>query len=238
MLANWVSGVYERPVTAEVSREQCRLCHLDVETKVIVKNALRVSHGEFARAGWQCTECHNTIAHKGVVLKEEFGTMEKCLECHNLEKVSIRCNLCHVENVERERRVYLDAWRVTHGPTWRSIHGMGNLSTCNVCHGEGKCARCHQIDLPHSEAWMGVHGEVARQSLCSCLQCHQQNLCRSCHQIEMPHPASFLPAHSKIVKGKGEKFCLRCHMKASCNTCHERHIHPGRWRLRELMGAQ
>lgn len=229
MVAAGSTGLYGRPVTAEVDREQCRLCHLDVESKIVVKNAVRASHKEFVQKGWQCTECHNTVAHNGVVPKEEFATMEKCLECHNLEKASTRCDLCHLENVERERRVQKDVWRVTHGPSWRSIHGMGNLSNCSVCHGEEYCVRCHKIGLPHSEAWMVAHGKVSLQAPDSCTQCHQENLCKSCHQIEMPHPAGFLPEHSKIAKDRGEGFCLKCHMKASCDLCHARHIHRAVW---------
>jgi hypothetical protein len=229
MFASQATGLYGRPVTAQVEREQCRLCHLDVESKVIVRNALRVSHDEFTKEGWQCTECHNTIAHKGVTPNEEFGTMEKCLECHNLERASTQCDLCHIENVERERRVTKDVWRVTHGPAWRSLHGMGNLSSCSVCHSENYCAKCHKIALPHTEAWMANHGGIAKQVPDSCTQCHQQNLCKSCHQIEMPHPATFLPEHPKIEKQRGEAFCLKCHMKASCDLCHARHIHRAVW---------
>ncbi len=225
MVSNEITGLYKRPVTADVKREQCRLCHLDVETRVVVKNAIRVSHDEFTKKGWQCTECHNTVAHNGSVPKKEFGTMEKCLECHNLEQSSTACTLCHVEGVARERRVYSDTWKITHGPNWRTIHGMGNLLTCNVCHGKAYCSRCHKIDLPHSEAWMATHGKVAQQFPDSCMQCHRENLCKSCHKIEMPHPPGFLPAHSEFVKARGEELCLRCHMKASCTICHARHIH-------------
>jgi hypothetical protein len=227
MAVSQLTGSYRKPISAEVSNENCYYCHDNVNSRLQEVNAVRVSHKEIMLDGAKCTDCHNTIAHKKAVANAKFGRMEDCLQCHNSEGASPDCETCHVSGADRKRRIVKGPWQLTHGPNWRNLHGMGNIKTCSACHEKNTCARCHQIDLPHPLGFMGIHGNESKKFPESCLVCHKQSFCSDCHKIRMPHPADFLPKHKKEYKSQGKKICLSCHTVQSCDLCHEMHAHPG-----------
>lgn len=226
MVGSYTTGLYERPVIANVPVESCRYCHPDIEQKTVVKRSIRVSHKELQQRGYQCTFCHNTIAHGNAVPSKKLVEMRKCVVCHDGTTASSRCDLCHAKQVKREIGALKGSWGIIHGTKWQKTHGLGDPTTCRVCHGTGFCANCHGIDLPHPASWPNLHGEIAVKLSQNCLQCHRQEFCRSCHRIEMPHPDSILPEHSRLASRQGTELCYSCHNKPGCEVCHERHIHP------------
>ncbi len=223
----YLTGLYDRPISAQVSNKSCDLCHSELERKTVTRNGIRVSHKEIVEAGYDCTECHNQVSHGKSVPTRKTTNMDKCALCHNYTKASAECEICHVQTVKRERAAYLSPWRITHGKNWRQTHGMGNLATCRICHSERYCMRCHDIELPHPDGWENAHGWVAVSRPDNCGTCHRKALCNSCHSMEMPHPGDFLQKHSAIVKKEGQEACAKCHMLVGCDECHRKHIHPG-----------
>lgn len=226
MLISYLLGNYTQPITAKVKNANCLSCHQDVQEKTLVKRTIRVSHKEFLKEGDRCTDCHNTITHKQQVPRKKYPHMEKCTPCHNGDTASKSCSLCHTEQESPKPRYGMGPWAVTHSDKWAKTHGMGNLSTCIVCHPQDYCVRCHQTELPHpEEAWEATHGKRALSMGEICNSCHFLNYCSSCHQTAMPHPDGWLPIHGKESEGLGKKNCIRCHIEYDCDDCHEKHIH-------------
>jgi len=216
--------------TAWVADDACIRCHPGIgNEETLVVNGLRMSHRGLREAGFRCAECHAAAAH---VLDEDRidePTMSTCAECHDNRTASGECVVCHPDaegSGERERR---DAeFARTHGANWESTHGMGDLTTCVLCHEPAKCESCHGVALPHDSGFAATHGRNAVPGRGPCVAaCHTTAFCDSCHGIEMPHPGSFLPEHSSIAQGYEDPVCARCHTTTNCDECHEKHIHPG-----------
>lgn len=227
MLFSFATGLYNKPIQAQIDNQACLLCHRQV-AKTFTSRGIRVSHKEFLSKGYLCTNCHNTIAHKETIAKKNYPYMDQCLECHNGDIASSNCDNCHTKDVEEKPRYISGPWAITHGRNWKKTHGMGNLKTCSVCHHKDYCKKCHTIELPHDkDIFAANHGKVALEFYSTCTSCHMESFCKNCHQIQMPHPENFLPEHSNITKKIGKENCLRCHIEPNCDECHARHIHPG-----------
>lgn len=214
--------VDDRTLT-RVPDESCRKCHNTVEQGTVSSRGINFNHSTCAE-GRQCVDCHSVTTHgtKGWVRAAE---MADCLACHSTKRASEKCNLCHDERSE-EKRLVSGSWSKTHGPTWRTTHGMGNLQTCSACHPKDYCTKCHSVALPHAKDYVLSHGGEAKQQRAKCLTCHDVKTCNSCHGEEMPHPRGFLKRHSAKVGRTGDAGCVRCHDREDCNECHVRHIHP------------
>lgn len=223
MTASSLSQLYEKPIIAYVSDSSCLGCHRKIKKGIAVRNGIKISHKELS-PGEPCTECHNTIPHGDAVKNKKYGTMEKCTACHNGQDAASDCQVCHEKNVKITKR-RTGPWQVVHGSKWARTHGMGNLSSCSLCHAEKDCGKCHS-QMPHTEDWPYSHGKKAKKTgLDKCYKCHNESVCQECHWLEMPHGDRFLPDHPKIYKEKGKKVCFNCHVKYDCDFCHSRHIH-------------
>lgn len=214
---------------AWISDDGCLLCHKDYETLITMSGGLRMSHVGLAEAGFRCAECHAEVAHRSPDAKMAGYKMSTCATCHNNVNVSGQCDTCHTGKTDSSEARTLDPeWAATHGPNWQQMHGMGDLSTCVLCHDPRKCEGCHGVGLPHNQAFAAEHGAQAIADRTACGPCHTTSYCESCHGIDMPHPDGFLPEHSSIAVGFEDPACARCHTTTNCNECHERHAHPGK----------
>lgn len=222
-VCSFILSSYQLPLVSNIDNSSCLSCHQKISKKTVVKNAIRVRHKDFLEEGQACTDCHSAVGHQGTLKKQENPTMDKCTSCHNGKIASTKCKTCHVEKVKREVR-YSRPGGIIHGKDWRQTHGMGNLTSCIICHSKTDCGRCH-LEMPHDQNWPYYHGKKALNN--DCLKCHVKSFCNDCHRIEMPHQASFLPKHSKTVEKKGDDVCYRCHIRDDCQRCHINHIHPG-----------
>ncbi len=119
--------------------------------------------------------------------------MELCYECHGTSKIASKCDLCHAEKLPTDR-VQSGVFAATHGPEWRSTHGMGDMKTCGACHEDTKCVGCHGAGVPHAADFVKKHPEPSRSPAADCEGCHEELFCADCHKYEMPHPKSFTPA--------------------------------------------
>jgi len=208
-----------------VKDDRCLKCHAVVTTKVVESSGLRIKHSSCAE-GRACVDCHSPVGHGSATRWPRVFSMNDCVTCHKESHASLACTSCHVGRTE-DRPLIGAEYTVTHGPTWMKTHGMGQMSSCSVCHQAGACSRCHGSGVPHTPDFLSVHAKIAVQADAKCAMCHAKTFCLGCHQMEMPHPKSFPPTHSAIVKRDGDTKCMRCHTKADCTGCHERHVHPG-----------
>lgn len=226
MVARSASTSSQSQVGAYVSSEACKRCHADVLYEIVRRNGIGVSHKEIDEAKIRCVECHARVAHPTSVVSEKSPMMDRCLTCHDGEKASADCEICHVGRADKTKRVKT-SWSVAHGPNWKRMHGMGNLAACKVCHLGDYCRRCHNTFLPHPEFWVRLHPADAKKDAKKCLDCHHRAFCDNCHGLKMPHPSGFLREHAGEVEKRGRAGCYKCHLEAGCERCHARHIHPG-----------
>lgn len=214
-------GVVAVPDTA------CLRCHSSQKLfrKVVTASGLRMSHKGLIGRGHRCIDCHADVAHAVPAARATRPTMSSCATCHNNVDVTGACTTCHAESASKIQAREVDPeWSKTHGPDWKTLHGMGDLSTCTLCHARTECQTCHGVPMPHEEGFISTHGATAQQHPAACITCHQQTFCSDCHGIQMPHPAGFLKQHPTTAKQPGAP-CMRCHTQDNCDQCHQAHIH-------------
>ena len=217
------------PVTggplSTVKDSQCLSCHEEVMKRDVTANGATIRHSVCAK-GRMCVDCHNQTAHGSAISWPRTYSMNQCLECHGTARVRADCVMCHKKESYRSRNSSSE-WAITHSSNWRQTHGLGNLNTCNGCHPDNYCARCHGINLPHGSGFIQAHPALALTNRKDCAVCHRPTFCDSCHGLEMPHPNSFTQKHSSLVKRQGKTLCLKCHIDSDCTDCHIKHVHPG-----------
>jgi nitrate/TMAO reductase-like tetraheme cytochrome c subunit len=223
-------GTYELPIVGTVANQSCRRCHTDDQLfGVISKNGINVSHKHLIQAGFQCVNCHSTVAHGDAVPvgSRTYPTMDKCLVCHNNKYTAAdgtvavaTCNLCH-------KQPNYGSKPISHDSQWLTTHGsMGILSTCSACHTKpNACSRCHNgLEMPHVAGWLTKHGATVKTGgKNACSLCHDTKVyCQTCHQVQMPHPKDFLGTHN-IAAANAKDTCFTCHQVANCQACHDAH---------------
>lgn len=216
----------EGPVQ-ETTRDACLACHAGILDETLPGDkGMRIAHLTCA-TGPTCDTCHATTAHGEAVRWKRQPVMEDCTACHRQQGASTECDVCHVGKLQSER-LEVGPWQVTHGPEWRSTHGMGATDSCATCHPNDFCVKCHAVAIPHPVSFGATHGIMALGDRESCETCHRaQAFCDSCHGIEMPHAADYLERHATDAGTKDNQQCMRCHALEDCERCHVRHIHPG-----------
>ena len=209
---------------------RCVECHRNMLDETFTVRGVTMNHRAPEEEGWLCVQCHLGIAHGGDRYAGSSYTMDMCLSCHGANPQNTEtCGLCHPPG-ESPDVAHVTPWSITHGPNWRTAHGMGNLSTCSTCHSGGYCVACHNVELPHPGNYLARHGidVLARPTGdADCIVCHKGSACDNCHGIEMPHPGGFVREHVDLTGELGEDLCLRCHNQHACDACHQRHVHPG-----------
>lgn len=208
---------------AAVPDQRCLACHEDVRAARVSSRGIRISH-ESCTAEAACTDCHSATAHGRETPWVRVAEMDGCLACH-IPEAKTGCDLCH-ERPDPVNRVGSRTFAVTHGPQWRSTHGMGDAATCMVCHQEDDCEGCHGPGLPHEPRFIQVHADSAAEPGAKCTECHSASFCDACHGTRMPHPAGFTRDHPRAA-GDARETCRRCHAGSDCTACHEKHVHPG-----------
>ncbi|HZD60695.1 MAG TPA: hypothetical protein VE439_09630, partial [Anaerolineae bacterium] len=125
---SWLFRTYQDPVVGQVRDENCLTCH-DQEIKgTIVSKGIRVSHKEFST--YHCTNCHANVAHEMANRARNRPDMDSCAGCHNYAEGDVACEKCHPKKVDAARLSSGGPWKITHGPDWKTNHGMGDPKTC------------------------------------------------------------------------------------------------------------
>ena len=218
----------------DVSTERCLICHRDQMNETVVVSGIKMNHAAPLSAGWSCQSCHPGAGHAASAASSGY-TMDMCLGCHSANPGNLStCETCHAEEASSSaKKGSKSPWQITHGPNWKTAHGMGDQSTCGGCHVDGYCTRCHGANVPHKANYLAKHGQDVLGRVdgpSACYTCHRETACMDCHGVEMPHPVGFANGHAEAIRAgeyDEEKSCLRCHKPASCESCHEEHTHPG-----------
>lgn len=211
----------------EVSRAACLRCHADIMNRVSFADGKRIRHATCAAGNVSCQSCHTQSVHGSVTRWKGVPVMEDCVLCHVKQKAPTACDSCHAGE-RKSARLAIGPWQVTHGPTWRTTHGMGTIAYCITCHPADYCVQCHGVRLPHPSDFGTTHGGLAQQPGSTCAKCHDRaRFCDSCHGLPMPHPVGFKPQHSSVAHSLTDPRCIKCHQQSDCDACHVKHVHPG-----------
>ena len=215
------------PSRAFVANDVCASCHRkQVSAPLNVKGDVMMSHKQVLGVGIPCQQCHSRETHGPAVLSQALDHAS-CSGCHDGKTAAIACGVCHSNEPARDPAKLPGREALIHTPG-KNLHGMGDLTSCTICHARTFCKSCHGVELPHDmNTFPHLHGQEAIDAGGACVLCHAQNFCDSCHQMEMPHPQGYLKLHDASAKKLGETTCKRCHVAEDCEYCHEDHIHPG-----------
>jgi nitrate/TMAO reductase-like tetraheme cytochrome c subunit len=263
-------GNVELPIqgTREISDAACLQCH-SLNRQITPGLDLKSDfHSDHLGYGTGCVDCHYEVAHTGMSAQAAFAptdeniarfkdvsyqdfslTKTSCLECHDGNRVSYSCDLCHTDTHIPGNHNLAD-FGYRHGNAVRE-----DIDDCMRCHtGFGKqrdvpgisiaaktrnakfCIDCHEGTRPvtHNSFWSVGHKIPGNASQDGCLVCHDWNeppadvrkanviTCAQCHEASAEgHDAPrWYFDHKNTVKDKGSFGCFDCHGATSCFDCH------------------
>lgn len=234
--ARWAT-IYARTNKAEarhaiIKNDACLACHRSILQQVKTTHSIRVRHKDFIENGARCVDCHNSIAHPGVIKPEQSPSMAGCVSCHNGKIAKSKCQTCHAKDIgDKMRLPKRDRLKVGVSVKW---------NFCYRCHENKKCAKCHGVTMPHPPDWVsGVkHARPAFININVCWKCHDSEkepfkpsplVSCACHGVvnEYHEPEPFwIKKHGPIALGKmtGDGMnerCYNCHGKKLCDFCHD-----------------
>jgi hypothetical protein len=234
-----VLNTYELPLNAEdrlalskadMPERTCTQCH-DLSTRPITPSpGIIINHDVHSKAGYQCTICHNRIAHRedfaltipGNRKHEDFMTMDACFRCHSLQpgaKAPGQCTACHPKDFSLKPAFHMAP----------DFYPSGHATLAK--------ADYQKVSEALAAEAKGTTGEKAAvpalATVSNCETCHvKKDFCDKCHGMTMPHPESFkYPTDPKAVDGHPAMSqakatsgkCEFCHQQSKthfCDNCH------------------
>lgn len=274
-LSEWVSyrrGNVELPIhgNREITNAPCLECHSTNRVITPSGDIRSEFHADHLGYGTGCVDCHFEVAHAGMRNEPAFAHSEEtmarfkttshadfaltktsCLECHDGERVTYNCEVCH-KDVRIPDNHYRADFGYKHGPYVRE-----DIQDCMRCHtGFGKervvpgnsiaeitrnakfCINCHEGVRPvtHDAFWSVGHKIPGKSDRDGCLVCHDWSTpeggmraanvitCAACHeQVPEGHDDQrWYWDHKNAVKERGSFGCFDCHGATSCFECHTR----------------
>lgn len=191
--------------------EDCARCHRDIDptetrtTTVAAKMTipppnLTFSHALHAKAGAVCVDCHPNVPRKTVATRDDYPTMDRCLDCHAKQRAPAECDRCHVSR------------------------GGGRIVT-QYASGSLKPSRYHSFAI-HDAEFLRDHAVPAQKDRPYCAKCHTDGDCLQCHdgiaRNVKYHPADWISTH--FIRARKDDFrCQSCHrLQTFCLNCHIR----------------
>jgi len=193
------------------SRKDCARCHKDIDLSVtgsvaasevspmhIPKPNIIFSHAVHSNAELDCLACHANVPKKTLATRDDFPTMDQCVDCHMKSGASIECTTCHYSDISgrvvtqyREGQLKpnrLHSYAI-HDANFLDDHAVAaqrQKSYCDTCHKEDYCASCHNgvaRDVRyHPGDWISMHYISAKKDDTRCQSCHRvQSFCLDCH---------------------------------------------------------
>ena len=117
-----------------------------------------------------------------------------------------------------------------HPAGWAAGHGMGDESTCSLCHPSSYCEGCHKINLPHDPVnYIYTHG---KEAMCGqravLLVSHSRPPAMTATSSPCLTSAELPPATwGRTPRSAGRTSVWAATLANGCDTCHVKHIHPG-----------
>jgi hypothetical protein len=221
-----------------IKMSMCNTCHTDLQQWKNPK-LINFNHPVHFKRGIRCKVCHDRWPHQpDKVVKPK---MYACAQCHRLShgnqglKAPGDCSLCHPSTMNL-KPVFHTTEFVGGG---HKDYAKADRGLCRLCHRQGFCDSCHNIEIPHPPGWRSKHGSVAnspsaynKKGEFICFRCHKPEgpkfsyqkapSCAKCHKaVVFPHQKPWAPVHGKKAEKLGRDVCFTCHTeKRFCNGCH------------------
>ena len=206
--SEWIGEWDERKFAKPVA---CARCHTDVDpsqtrtTTIAAKMVIPTpniifSHAQHVGAEVPCIKCHINVGRKTVATRDDYPTMDRCIDCHLENEVSVECQTCHYS---------ADQGRIV------TRYASGDL----------KPGRYHSFAI-HDASFLRDHAVPAQKDRAYCANCHSESDCLQCHdgvaRNVKYHPADWLSTH--FIRAKKDDFrCQSCHrLQTFCLNCHIR----------------
>lgn len=218
----YLSQNYDKSLSAMVGNSSCLYCHRPRMEKTMAINGIRISHKEINEAGFFCTECHQGLVHQSK--KKKLSMMDKCITCHDSQKASSDCKLCHPVDI-----AYRPGFSLKDFPKVR----LDEPTSCHGCHSpeqDQACMDCHGLEMPHADQFKGSgHARSGFINKKVCYRCHPQpEFCAHCHLGVSGHTGvwgAHGPEWIRNHQTHSPSECLRgpCHNNANmCDLCHSK----------------
>ena len=194
-----------------VPSSRCLDCHSAVAGNLTVNSAgLAMRHSDVIAAGAACEDCHGMQGHG----PSQAPLMASCLRCHDGRVAATECDTCHRRGADaliRARDTRFGKVKLPDKPT------------CDGCHSEAPCDKCHGLRMPHPVGYQDprMHAAPAafdrKQKLC--YRCHTFGDCSACHLPFNAHVPNWKEVHKKYPRDTA--WCVSCHETPDmCGTCH------------------
>ena len=146
---------------AAVPDSRCRACHEQALQGVVVSNGIRITTPRAPRPhrAPTATPRRRTAARLGGFARTTWTTVSSATWQRRTSSAT-----CVTRAGTPLTRVKSSAFAVTHGPKWKTTHGMGDAATCTVCHAADDCADCHGPGVPHEPKFVAVHSSYAAEA--------------------------------------------------------------------------
>ena len=92
-------GDPSKAVRADVPNGACLRCHESILDGVTVARSVSMRHSDVLELGQACIDCHNTEGHGKQITRPQYPSMSQCIVCHDDERASAECSLCHGDDV-------------------------------------------------------------------------------------------------------------------------------------------
>ena len=163
----------------------------------------------------------------------------QCMGCHREWSHDTRCSICHLVKGDQETPIddvdtilnrgdafgayppienpqhVLHKTEYVGGPyvTFRHKEHIDRYGyTCERCHVDQACSRCHEQRADRPQPAM----QIERERHSACFPCHEDDACERCHsQTERAEPKPFDHATTGFSLGK-------YHDRLTCRACHKR----------------
>ena len=185
----------------------CARCHrdLDTTTGATIAAALDIPppniifpHARHTKADIACVECHDQVPKKTLATRDDYPTMDRCIQCHFERGVSIECKTCHItgrggrietsypQGKLQPRRLHSFAIHDANFLKDHAVPAKRERAFCDTCHTEDDCLSCHDgigRDVRyHPGDWVSTHFVKAKKDDTRCQSCHRlQSFCLNCH---------------------------------------------------------
>lgn len=188
----------------------------------------------------QCSSCHEStrsredISH--VDLKGAYH--RQCMGCHREWSHTTGCNFCHTPKKDfvgkqkeqikkkisgKDHPIVLEPTKISYKTNahkgklvtfYHDDHTKKFGLSCNTCHGQQGCTKCHDVNKQSSDQPRTVSTKKTFEDQHrNCISCHTQNeTCSKCHSDKVLEPFD----HSKRTDWVQNKY----HVKLSCVKCH------------------
>ena len=190
---------------------------------VVVANGIRINHATCATTA-SCTDCHSSTAHGSAT--DGFDPTTWMAASSAIWRRATSRAICVTRAGTACVRVKSSAFAVTHGPQWKTTHGMGDNATCTVCHTAPTAptvmARaCRTAELRRGPFDVRGCNGGASASPATRTRSATPATGRRCRTRQDSRRST------RAASKKQPDLCPRCHDESDCTNCHVKHVHPG-----------